>query len=211
MTKHSHSLPRATNLAHDWVAKHLPAGGNAIDATAGNGHDTVFLARTCGPDGSVHAFDIQATAVEQTRIRLTKAGAENVTVHQRCHSRMADILGASLSGKTHAVMFNLGYLPGGDKSRITQSEITVRAIDTALSLLAPGGIVTIVAYPGHPGGETEAAAVESFARRLNEVEWQVARYQFLNPSKRPPELVGIVRRGHFVTPPIPCKDLRGSP
>ena len=93
-----------------------------------------------------------------------------------------------------AVMFNLGYLPGGDKSIVTRAESTVIAIRIAAELLAPGGILTIVVYTGHPGGEEEAAAVESCCAGLEQERFTVARWAFLNQVSRPPYLIAVERR-----------------
>lgn len=190
---HPKALPRATMLAHSWVAAHLASGGVAIDATAGNGHDTLFLAQHCGPTGAVHAFDIQAEAIHRTQTRLNAADIRNVTVHQCCHSQMADRVDNTLSGQVDAITFNLGYLPGGDKSCITRRDSTLLAIERGLSLLAPGGIMTIVIYTGHADGIDEADAVEAYVTQLPPTEWHAAHYRPLSQSNRPPELIGVAR------------------
>ncbi len=47
---------------------------NFIDATCGNGFDTLFLCRTAGENGHVKAFDIQEQAIERTRKLRTYHG-----------------------------------------------------------------------------------------------------------------------------------------
>ncbi|MGK0185100.1 MAG: putative methyltransferase [Verrucomicrobiales bacterium] len=190
------ALPRATELAHSWVAAHLPAGGIAIDATAGNGHDTLFLAHTCGASGKVFAFDIQQEAIDATRARLSDADVHHVELHQLCHSQITSTIPQALAGQVDAIMFNLGYLPGGDKECLTQTATTLRAIEHSLPLLTPGGIMTIAIYPGHPGGDKETAAVQEYAANLSAPDWHAAHFRPLNQPKRPPELIGIVRRNH---------------
>lgn len=148
---------RLTDEAHAAVAAVLTEGDAAIDATAGNGHDTLFLAREVGASGHVWAFDVQADALEATRRRLEAAGcAERVTRVPMGHERLAEVV-------THAgiaaAMFNLGYLPGGDRTVTTTADHSTLAIATAAGLLMPGGIMTILAYRGHPGGQDEARAI----------------------------------------------------
>lgn len=187
-------LPRVIEMAQAWVARCLPVGGTAVDATAGNGHDTVFLARACGPAGTVHAFDLQEEAISATRARVRTAGLDNVVFHTCCHSQMAERLGARAAACVDAVMFNLGYLPGGDKSRITRPTSTLAAVECALALLRPGGLITVVCYPGHPGGAEEKEAVETLARNLDHLRWQTAQFRQLHCRAHPPELIGIARR-----------------
>lgn len=187
-------FPRATELAHTWVASHLPAGGIAIDATAGNGHDTLFLARACGVTGRVFAFDIQSRAIEETRSRIENAELNNVSLWQRCHTRIAETIPADTAQRINAVMFNLGYLPGGDKDCITRTQTTLLAIERCLSLLASGGIMTVAVYPGHSGGAAEAESVVKFVSDLPAPDWQAVHFRPLNQPNRPPELLGIIRR-----------------
>ena len=146
--------------AHAAVAEVLRPGDLAVDATAGNGHDTRFLAERVGPEGRVHALDVQEAAVAATRQRLTGAGlAERVHLHHCGHEHLAEAVPPAHHGRVRVVMFNLGYLPAGDKARITRTETTLAGLRAAADLLAPGGRLTVVAYPGHPGGAEETEAV----------------------------------------------------
>ncbi len=149
-----------TRLAHRAAEAHLTPGALAVDATAGNGHDTLFLARAVGPAGRVWAFDVQPRALERTRRRLEEAGLENVWLLHAGHQRMEDLLPPEARGRIAAVFFNLGYLPGSDRSCTTRPETTCEALAQAARLLAPGGLLSVLAYRGHPGGmeESEAAA-----------------------------------------------------
>ena len=155
-------------LAHQCVAAHLPVGAIAIDATTGNGHDSVFLAQRVGPTGLVYGFDLQATALEYTRQRLQQAKVSTtLQLIHASHARMAEFIAPAHQGKVHAIMFNLGYLPGGDKTLITDTPSTLSALAQALPLLAPAGILTILAYPGHAGGAQETAAVADWFAQLS--------------------------------------------
>lgn len=156
---------RLTTRAHETVAAVLRAGDLAVDATAGNGVDTEFLARRVGPQGRVLGLDIQTEAIERTRTRLADAGLENVDLRRGDHANLAEICPA-WSGAVAAVMFNLGYLPRGDPSIRTHAESTLAALDAALWLLRDGGVMTILAYRGHPGGRAESDAVASWIAQL---------------------------------------------
>ena len=158
--------PRLTELAHQAIAGVVKPGEVAIDATAGNGHDTCFLAKLVGKVGDVFALDCQAEAIQRTRRRLEENGLANVTLRQCDHAGIAKVIPAELAGEVAAVMFNLGYLPGGDKSIITRTESSVTAIRNGLPLLRSGGVLTVMAYPGHEGGNEETSTVEEFVMSL---------------------------------------------
>lgn len=143
-------------------------GDIVVDATVGNGHDTLFLSGLVGAQGRVFGFDIQQDALENARCRLEDGGAhENVTLIHDGHEHMTGPIPEEMSGNVAAVMFNLGYLPGSDGRVITRGETTNAAIDAALSIMKKGGIISLVLYTGHPGGEEEAQAVEAHCRELD--------------------------------------------
>ncbi|NMO96096.1 class I SAM-dependent methyltransferase [Paenibacillus lemnae] len=186
------------SFAHKLVTERLAPGGIAIDATAGTGADTLFLAQKAGRSGKVFAFDIQEQALSITQERLAKAGTEplaEVKLVHSSHAGMNDIIPASVHGKISAIMFNLGYLPaeGADKELITSPASTLPALDTALELLAPGGVITIVVYPGHPGGDQEARAVEEWCSSLSPLQAQTVMYRGLQRSEAP-YLIAIERK-----------------
>jgi len=185
-----HFVARPTEMAHALVRERVKSGARVVDATIGNGHDTVFLADRVGPSGHVDSFDIQSKAIESARQKLQDRSAEHVTLHQIGHEKMTALVEAPVQ----AVMFNLGYLPGGDKQVITQAETTIEALQAAIDLLLPSGIVTIVIYTGHPGGQQEVEAVRAFCRSLNAKQFTITIHK--SPSDKPtaPFLITIVRR-----------------
>lgn len=155
--------------AHKFVAEHLPAGGTAIDATVGNGHDTAFLAERVGPKGRVYGFDIQQTALESARNRLAQAGLlERVKLIQAGHESMLAHIDENSRDNIYSVMFNLGYLPGHDKKVITRKDTTLEGLDAAVQLIACGGLITVIAYPGHEGGEPEKMAISDWCSELGD-------------------------------------------
>ncbi len=159
-------MKRATILAHEEICAVVSLGDIVIDATVGNGHDAVFLAQLVGEKGCVFGFDIQAEAIASARQRLKSAGlSQRVTLIEASHSEMKSHVKEPVS----AVMFNLGYLPGGDQKKMTQTQSTLEALEAALDSLSVSGILTCVCYPGHPGGFEECEAVIAWARDVMEV------------------------------------------
>ena len=204
-------------MAQRLVAERLGPGGLAVDATAGGGVDTLFLARTAGPGGWVYAFDVQESAIARTRERLANAGRSRdqavetgsqtafgdnsgtpvplaqVELFLAGHERMAELVPLGAHGKIRAVMFNLGYLPGGASSVITRPETTLAALEAGLALLAPEGVLTAVLYPGHEGGDTEADTVAQWAAEVPAAAAQTALYRFTQ-KPRAPYLVALEKR-----------------
>jgi len=191
------------SMARRLVAERLrPGGGDsrggpAVDATAGGGVDTLFLARTVGPGGCVYAFDVQEAALARTRERLAQhnadAGLARVELLLAGHERMLELAPAEAHGRVQAVMFNLGYLPGGDTAVITKPGTTLAAMEAALALLAPGGVLTAVLYPGHAGGDAEAQAVSAWAAGIPSAIAQAMQYRFVQ-KPHAPYLLALVKR-----------------
>lgn len=193
------ALPTAVQWSHVLLGPRLQAGDVVVDATAGNGHDTVFLAQHVMPGGRVFAFDVQAEAIEATRVRVSElrfeiSGNKGVTLHHAGHERMAELLPVEARGRLRAVMFNLGYLPGGDKTRITRGETTLSALKQALDWLAPDGVMTVVVYPGHEGGREEAAAVLQWISDLPSDTHEAQRLGYVNFRPTTPFCLAVRRR-----------------
>ncbi len=177
-------------LAQRIIAARLHPGDRALDATAGNGNDTQFLAELVGPEGEVFAFDTQPQAIHRTAQRLKESNTETkVYLVNAGHERLADYV----AGEFQAIMFNLGYLPGAGHQFATQPDTTVQALQQALSLLAPAGILTIVVYVGHAGAKAEQEAVEEWASSLPQKVWDVMRCVYPNRANDPPYLIAIQR------------------
>jgi predicted methyltransferase len=183
------------NEAHRLVGERIGAGDCVIDATMGNGNDTLMLARCVGYSGFVYGFDIQNEALEHTRERLIRERItqDQVNLTVLSHDQMESIIPVTMHGHIAAIMFNLGFLPGGERSLITKTDTTLRALDAALRLLRSGGIVTVVIYPGHPGGDEESMAIQAWATQLPHHYYQVTSYQFLNATTAPPYLISIYK------------------
>ena len=181
----------ALAFARQLIESRLKNGGRALDGTAGNGRDTLFLAQLAGGSGKVWAFDIQAQALSNTAGLLRENGVEErVELIAASHADLADYVREPLD----AAMFNFGYLPGGDKTVTTKAGSSVRAMQAATALLAEGGLLTAVVYSGHPTGRAEAAAIEQWAAALPQEQYQVLHYRFTNQRNYPPQLLAIEKR-----------------
>lgn len=181
------------NYAHKLVEQLVQPGETVIDATAGNGGDTLFLARLVGIEGTVHAFDIQQQAIDSTHRRLAQEQPDysHVRLHLCSHAEMNTHVPEAGQQRIGAVMFNLGYLPGSDHQAITAPAATIPALQAAAAALRKGGILTIVLYTGHQGGQEEAAAVRVWAEQLPQKQFQVLEYRFMNQRNHPPYLIAV--------------------
>jgi tRNA G37 N-methylase Trm5 len=182
-------MARITELAHNAVRTVVETGETVIDATAGNGHDTLFLAQLVGPTGKVFAFDVSLEAIASTRNRLEKYRMTNVNLIHVDHINMEQYVAPGIA----AVMFNLGYLPGGDHTYTTNPSSTIIALRNACKLLRLGGMITICAYVGHPGGNEEVGAVMQFCMQLDTYDFEYSMPIELDSAK--PRLF-VVRKRH---------------
>ncbi|MBF0788117.1 MULTISPECIES: class I SAM-dependent methyltransferase [unclassified Streptococcus] len=172
---------RPLEMAHQFLAEIMTKEDVVVDATMGNGHDTLFLAERAK---KVVAFDIQEQALEQTRERLEKAGLSNVELLLTGHERLDAYVEEVKAG-----IFNLGYLPNADKSVVTQPQTTLLALEKLCQRLVPGGRIAVMIYYGHTGGAVERDAVLDFVSRLSQREFTATIYRTLNQMNHPPFLV----------------------
>jgi predicted methyltransferase len=192
-------LPSAVRWGQLILADRLQPGDIVLDATAGNGHDTLFLAQCVGPSGYIYAMDLQAAAVQATQQRLSDAGIppETFQVIHRGHEAMGECISSHHQGQFAGIMFNLGYLPGSDKTVITQTETTLQAVNAAVNQLKPGGILTIAVYPGHEGGTQEQKLLAEWAVALPPRNFEVQHLRPVNRSASPPECWVIWKTAPF--------------
>lgn len=161
-----------------------------VDATCGNGHDTLALLKMVADQsgkGCVYGMDIQDYALESTTSLLDKSFNPNerklVKLFLLCHSRMEDVIPKGTF--VRLVAFNLGYLPGGDKSIITTSNTTLLALQAASRILGSKGLISILVYVGHPGGREELETVLAFASTLPVQTWVCCKFEMLNRPNSP--------------------------
>ena len=172
------------------LGKVVREGDVVIDATCGNGYDTLSLAKAVGEGGAVLAFDVQEAAISAAKARIESAGYGNRgSFFHESHAGMA---AHAAEGSVSAIMFNLGYLPGNDHSLSTGAD-TLAALEIGIGLIKSGGAISVICYPGHPGGALEAKAVEERMTRLGDEKWRVVKYQALGTLSPAPFLLFAVR------------------
>ena len=187
---------RLTERVHQRLQAHLKTGDTAIDATAGNGYDTAKLARLVGSSGHVIAIDIQQSAIDSTRRRLSETKQlDTVALHCADHAALLAELEPQLTGQVAAITFNLGYLPGSDKSIQTQAATSCAALESSSKLLKAGGLLFVTAYRGHEGGMDEAQEVATWLQALPSEAWSLECYEpeKINPD-RPSPILWVAQR-----------------
>jgi hypothetical protein len=192
-------IPPVLGQAHRLVRAALeripdPMQRFAIDTTVGNGFDTCYLARLVEGEQRVIGCDIQKAALDSTRSALVQEGLESRVTLMHCgHEQLHAQLDPSWQENVAAIMANLGYLPRGDKSIVTRPQTTLRMMETLLPWLRIHGVMTIVAYGGHSGGQEEVDAVQTFLSNLPQQVYRVLSYAFLNQVGIPPVLFAVER------------------
>ncbi len=181
----------AVEFSHYLLEKNIEIGNIVLDATAGNGHDSKFLAELVGEAGMVYVFDIQQEALDNTADLLEKNSlTKQCKLINSDHAKIDKYIEENLD----AVIFNLGYLPGGNKEIITKSESTIAALKKSLELLKVKGIIILVIYSGHQGGKKERQSILDYSSNLNYKKYNVLNYKFHNQPGPPPEIIAIKKR-----------------
>ena len=179
-----------TEYCHRFLSEYISEGDICIDATAGNGSDTEFLCRMVGETGKVYAFDIQRQALENTREKLERAGfPERAELICSGHERMDE----HVAEKAAAVVFNLGYLPGGDHALATKAETSLEAVKAAMTLLKPGGVISLCIYSGGDTGYEERDVLLGWLKDADPRKWLVIVNSYHNRKNDPPLPVFILR------------------
>jgi tRNA A58 N-methylase Trm61 len=188
-------LERILPFARNLLELAVQPGDIAVDATVGNGHDTVFLAKLAGPSGRIYGFDIQDEALMSCKTKLRENDLQDrVTLFHAGHENMTACIPPLHFGKITGAIFNLGYLPGGDKNIVTVPQTTIEAIDQLLGIMAPEGIIVIVIYHGHLEGAVERDYLLRYVKSLDQNIAHVLEYRFLNQKNNPPFIIAIEKR-----------------
>ena len=180
-------ITKTTSLAKEIWKSYLHDDCLAIDATVGNGNDTLFLCQNCR---FVYGFDIQKEAIDNTRDLLRNKGLNNFEFFERSHAEM-DLC---VKEKADLIVFNLGYLPDGIKTVTTETETTLKAVEKALTLLKKDGLLSIMMYWGHEEGKREREALLRYAAELDGREFHCVYLNTVNQSNNPPEILLITRK-----------------
>lgn len=179
-----------TEYCHHFLEEFISENDICIDATAGNGNDTEFLCRKVGAQGKVYAFDIQKEAIENTKKRLEEAGLlDRAELILDGHEKMK----AYVKEEAAVIVFNFGYLPGGDHQIATRAETSIQAIEEGLSLLKLNGIMNLCIYSGGDTGYEERDGILSYLKELDSKKWLVIMSSYYNRKNDPPIPVFIIR------------------
>ncbi|MBC9705018.1 MAG: SAM-dependent methyltransferase [Enterococcus sp.] len=186
-------LQTALHFSHSLLEEILQPGDHVIDATMGNGYDTVFMAEKIGKTGHVYSFDIQKEALLSTKSKLTEQDLlDRTSLFLQGHETLSTVVDEAQPIK--AGIFNLGYLPKSDKSVITLPETTRTAMEEILKRLVPRGRMILVVYYGHEGGEKELDMVQDYCQSLPQEKYNVIKYQFINQKNNPPILYCVEKK-----------------
>lgn len=189
--KNTRKLKTATQIFKMLIAPFVFEGMVAVDCTVGNGHDTFFLAEHAGPEGKVYGFDVQASAIKATQEKLEeKEGIAPFKLFHIGHENLK----TSIKEPVDLVVYNLGYLPRHDKSITTMTETTLESVKQAMEIIKPGGVVSVIAYPGHDEGANELAGLSAFLKDVDQTEFDILKSEFINQKNRPPILFLIEKR-----------------
>ena len=179
---------RLVDHAKKFISDSISKGSICIDLTCGNGLDTFFLCEITGESGEVYSFDLQQEAVDITKALMSRTKCiASCEITQACHSQFSSHIPFSCKENVSAVMMNLGYLPGGDHQTTTTPEITEKALESAYEWLRTDGVISVIAYRGHPGGKLEDSAVQKL---INKNQWN-CRIEFGNKKETSPVLYMI--------------------
>ena len=178
-------------VTHKFMAEHIKNGSVCIDATAGKGRDTAFLCSLVGETGKVTAFDIQQSAVLQTKELIAQKGYQNIAkVVLDSHENMGNYFSKE---SVDGIMFNLGWLPGGDHNVFSKPESTIKAISVGLNLLKPGGVMSVCIYHGKETGTAEKDALLPFLETIDNKKYTVVKLEFTNRTGEIPIPVLIIK------------------
>lgn len=182
-------------FAHSLLENSITDGDFAVDCTVGNGHDTQLLAKLVGYTGYVYGFDVQEEAITKTKRRLTSSDLnERVTLFHCSHEHIFDTIPKENHKKIKAAIFNLGYLPGGNKDIVTKPASTLTAIESLLSMLPKNGVIVLVIYHGHEEGKKEKEAILSYVKNVDQQKANVLKYGFINQINNPPFVIAIKKK-----------------
>ena len=186
-------LFNAVALSHQLIESHVKPGMTVIDATCGNGNDTIFLSKRVGPAGKVYSFDIQTQAIKKAKALAEKESLSNIRFFLKSHEYLAELVTCDID----CVVFNLGYLPSSDSNRSTKARSTVKAFHSALKSLSVGGVIVCCAYVSHCGGMREFRKLIQFLRRLDAAKCQTMVFEQPNQIKYAPKVIFVRKKVDF--------------
>mgnify|MGYP004704313591 CR=1 FL=1 len=195
-------LKTATQINRVFLERFCFPGMRAIDATLGKGNDTLMLLELGHPDGKVYGFDIQEEAIRLTESKLAHLDRNRYELFHTGHEHIVDKVLESVD----LAIFNLGYLPTGDKGITTMTETTTCGIGQAFDRLKVGGLLIVTVYPGHEEGAREASAIGVWLSGQPQQVADVLHFQFVNHQNAPPQTYILEKRSESALLPIAYKE-----
>ena len=191
-------LTKTASFAFSVLAQYIRPGDRVVDATVGNGKDTLKLCQMVGETGTVYGFDIQQQALHNAASLLQENGWNNAQLFHASHAEIAKLVKENIQ----AAIFNLGYLPGGSHSVTTCVKETKKAILACLNLLKKDGALAVVFYPGHPEGAEEKAQLLPWASGLDARYFHCVHAEMINQSAAAPSVLFLTKKkeGTFFEP-----------
>jgi len=190
----NHKSFQITEWCHRFIRDQVQPGDICIDATAGNGYDTLLLHQLVGEDGYVFAFDIQEEAIIRTAQLVDDADAPGEAEYFVCgHEQMKLQIPQEAQGQINCIMFNFGYLPGGSHEVSTTLDTSVEGIQQGLELLQVGGLMSLLIYSGGDTGFDEKTGILQYVKTLDTKQYVVISNEYCNRPNHPPMLVLIYK------------------
>lgn len=185
-------LMQGVEFSHWVFKKFLENNKVLVDATCGNGNDTLFLKELIEPQGKLFAFDIQRKAIEITKSKFKDKDFNfDIEFINDGHENLDLYIDRNIDG----IIYNLGFLPGSEKNIKTTKDTTIKSLKKSIDILSEGGLIVLVLYSEHEGGNEEKEAVLNFTSGLDYKIFNVLHYHYINQKKNPPEVVAIKKRG----------------
>lgn len=178
-------INNVVSIAKELMMKKVLSSDLVVDATVGNGHDTLLLAQLVGQEGKVYGFDIQEDAINNASQKIIE---NNLTKRVCLIKDSHENIDQYIKEKVDLIIFNLGYLPGGDHCIVTKAESTLTAIEKSLHLLKENGLLLVITYIGHNEGKTEDKLIKKYFSELNQKKYNVLKFEFINQINYPPIL-----------------------
>ena len=184
-------MKNVTEFVHQIIARKVNKDDLCVDMTTGNGNDTLFLAKI---SKFVYGFDIQQVAIDNTNQLLSSNGLSNYQLFLDSHENIDKDVSIDILKETKCFIYNLGYLPKGNKNVTTLFSSTLSSLKKVLDYLNHQSLVIIVCYPGHEKGKEEALGLVEYVRTLDHLNYEVSSYNILNQDNNPPFALIIERR-----------------
>lgn len=180
----------AVNMSKEVCKNKLEKGDIAVDATMGNGNDTLFLCKLVGKEGKVYSFDIQGKALENTKNKLYQNNVHWAKLILDGHENMDKYI----KEEPKIILFNLGYLPGQSKMITTKKDTTLEAVKKSLNIIKKEGVVILVIYPGHEEGMLEKEILIDYCKDICQKKFNVIELEFINQINNPPMMICIEKK-----------------